>query len=143
MDRRNFIRTNITGIVTAGFIANWGTVSQIRNYLDQEKPLLTENNLNRFFTKSARNKELEKHIGEAIESLGRFLDNYFSASPAQQKMIENFHEEDRQQLTELLKQAAEERKIPVFRFGAGRQGEECAKTIVTLGSDKGMIRVSI
>ena len=141
MNRRFFLKRNVTGLLTAGFIANWGTMEQIRNYMNEEKPLLTENNLNRFFARSARNKELKNHTDEAVENLGNFLDHYFSPSPAQRKMIESFIEEDRQRLNRLLRQSSEENKIPQFKFG--NRGEQCQKTSVTLPSEKGIITVTI
>lgn len=142
MDRRVFLKKNLSGAFGAAFLANWGTIDQIRQYIQQDKPLLTEKNLNRFFATASRKKELDTHLRHANENTVQFLEDNFSLSPMQQKIVKNFTNEDLQQLQELIKTALDEKIVPTFKFGIKR-AEECAKTKIAIPTAAGIKTVMI
>ncbi len=142
MDRRVFLKKNLSGAFAAAFLVNWGTIDQIRQYIQDDKPLLTEKNLNRFFAKASRKGDLSTHLNHANENTLEFLENNFSLSPMQQKTVKGFTTEDLQQLKELIKTALDEGKVPTFNFGIKR-AEQCQKTKITLPALDGIKTVMI
>jgi len=128
MDRRTFLETNLAAASAFGFLANWGTMAEIRAYKVQGKPLLTENNLNRFFAAANDRGSLSAIVQEANGNLPAFLDRYFSVSPEQKITIAGFTPERSSRVKEALTYAAVNRSIPNFKF-VNIPRQTCAEVI--------------
>jgi len=102
MDRRAFLKKNVTVFLGGAFLANWGTPTQIRAYYQPGKPLLTERNLNRLFADAEKHGGIARHTRHARSDLTDFLRANFSLSPQQTQAIANISAADRQRLNQLL-----------------------------------------
>ena len=121
MERNEFIKKALAG-AAALFVANWGTLAEIRKYKDPEKPLLTEANLNRFFN----NWDLRKRDGTlelAITDTSAFLEQNFSLSPQQQQTIRNMKPEDWTLIQSIITDAREDKGKLNFKFVNPTRGE--------------------
>lgn len=127
MKRNQFIRHALAG-TAALFAANWGTLAQIREYKQQDKPLLTEANLNRFFDKcKAENNFLP--FDEAAKDTRGFLEKYFSISPEQKKTIARMNEENWKNIQSVIKDARNDKGLLNFKFVQSRGQGYCSTEI--------------
>ena len=121
MKRNDFLKKALAG-TAALFAVNWGTLAEIREYKHPDKPLLTEANLNRFFS----NLELRRSDGsleEAMTDTKAFLDKNFSISPQQKLTIERMTVADWENIKSIVTDARDQKGLLQFKFENVRRAE--------------------
>ncbi len=127
MKRNDFFKKAIAGTV-ALFTVNWAAFSK-KMELKQDKPLLTDGALNRFFAKCEEERN-DKPLTEAITDTKAFVEKYFSyISPQQQERIRNIKTADWKNIQAILRDVKRKRGSVEFKFinrpGIGDLVAEC------------------
>lgn len=129
MKRTEFLRNALAG-TSALFAAKWGTFAQIREYKQQEKPLLTAANLTRLFARSA-----EANNGIPFDTIladpKAFLHQNFSISPQQRVVIDKISEADWKSTKDVIQEIKKRKGKADFKFIAISEEGDC-KTHIRL-----------
>ena len=115
MDRKNFLR-NTAATVSALFAANWGSRAAIKAFKDPQKPLLTEKTLSFVLSKDGSRDRYPTKLNLAITDPKAFLEENFSLSPVQQKVIANFTGQDWDEIKGVLQTAKAQSAQLEFKF---------------------------
>ena len=114
MKRNDFFKKAIAGTV-ALFSINWAALAKKKEY-KQDKPLLTDGALNRFFAKCDEERN-DRPLTEAITDTKAFVEKYFSyISPQQQERIRGIKKADWRNIQSILSDVKRKRGMVEFKF---------------------------
>ena len=114
MKRNDFFKKAIAGTV-ALFSINWNAIAGKKVY-KQEKPMLTDGALNRFFAKCEEERN-ERPLTEAITDTRAFVEKYFTyISPEQRERIRGIKEADWRNIQSILRDVKQKRGLVEFKF---------------------------
>ncbi|MBI5858498.1 MAG: hypothetical protein HZB42_12740 [Sphingobacteriales bacterium] len=128
MKRNDFIKRTIAGTLSL-FAVNWAAFGRKKEIDNQDKPILTDGALNRFFAKCNEENNLRPY-DEAISNTRAFIEKYFNyVSTRQQERIRQFGRAEWRGIRGILSDAKLKKGIIDFKFinkpGVGEEVAEC------------------
>ncbi len=126
MNRKNFIRRS-TLVFSALFAANWGTRAAIRAFKDPQKPLLTEKTLTHVMSAEGSRDRFPAILDAAIADPKKALQDNFSISPAQQRVIDAVKEAEWKTISQIFTNAKNANGRLNFKFTAVADQGGCEK----------------
>jgi hypothetical protein len=115
MKRNHFLKKAIGGTI-ALFTFKWTAIAQKKEFRPEDKPLLTDGALNRFFAKCEEERN-DGPLDEAIVNTRAFLEKYFSyISPQQRDRIAQIKKGEWRRIQAILRDAKQRKGSVDFKF---------------------------
>lgn len=115
MKRSHFLKKFIAGTI-ALISFKWAAIAKKKEFRLEDKPLLTDGALNRFFAKCEEEKN-DGPLDEAIDNTKAFLEKYFSyISPQQRDRIAHIKRGEWRSIQAILRDVKQRKGSVDFKF---------------------------